>query len=75
MPEGTYLLSLLNYGEQPVCGLEIRSTTGNDAPDVVTAFSATGATTALPVLVLGGGLLCVRPPALDVELFLPGIQT
>jgi hypothetical protein len=69
MPDGTYLLSLLNYGDEPVGGLEIRWQAVDPAPDQIMAFDATGASCALPVMKLGGVLVCVRPMALDVELF------
>jgi hypothetical protein len=69
MPDGTHLLSLLNYGDEPVRGLEIRWLALDPAPDQIMAFDATGASCTLPVLKLGGALVCVRPMALDVELF------
>ena len=73
LPDGSHLLSLLNYGETPVRGLEIRWAAGGHAPAVIAAFDATGAQHALPVIQLRGGMVCVRPPALDVELFLSGV--
>jgi hypothetical protein len=74
LPDGTYLLSLLNYGDEPVRGLEIRWMAGDRTPATVTTFDATDATVNLPVLNLGGGLASVRPPVLDVELFVQGID-
>jgi hypothetical protein len=70
LPDGTYLLSLLNYGDEPVRGLEIRWLAGDQAPTQVKAFDASGVTCELPVLKLGGGFVGVCPLSLDVELFL-----
>ena len=70
LPDGSQLLSLLNYGEDPVHGLEIRWSAGKRAPTAITAFDAMGSGHALPVIAAGDGMVCVRPPALDVELFL-----
>lgn len=73
LPDGSQLLSLLNYGDEPVRGLEVRWTPSDRTPEAVTAFDATGATQSLSVVALGGGRVCVRPPLLDVELFMQGV--
>jgi hypothetical protein len=73
LPDGTHLLGLLNYADEPVRGLEIRWAAGTAIPVTVTAVEATGENQILPVVRLAGGLVCVRPPVLDVELFVTGV--
>ncbi len=69
LPDGSHLLGLLNYGDTPVRGLEIRWKAGRKTPRVLKAVDATGADHVLPVVNVEGGTVCVRPPVLDVELF------
>lgn len=69
LPAGGHLLSLLNYGDEPVRGLEIRWLARDDAPRTVEAFDASGVKHGLPVVALEAGGVAVRPPVLDVELF------
>lgn len=69
LPGGGHLLSLLNYGDEPVRGLEIRWHARDDAPRTVEAFDASGAKHGLPVVALAAGGVAVRLPVLDVELF------
>ncbi len=69
---GDYLLSLLNYCDDPVRGIEIRWAGGEHTSESVTGFDASGTTYTMPVIQLGGGMVCVRPDVLDIELFLRG---
>jgi hypothetical protein len=74
LPDGSHLLGLLNYADEPVRGLEIRWLADDKALPQVTAFDAVGAACELPILKLGGGVVGVRPPVLEVELFVRGIS-
>jgi hypothetical protein len=70
LPDGSHLLGLINYGDEPVRGIEIRWPVANRMPARLTAWTANGAAMDLPVHVLNDTSTCVRPPELDVELFL-----
>ncbi len=72
LPDGSHLLGLLNYGDDPVRGIEIRWPAGKSTPKAIAACDAAGASWELPVLTLDNGLACLRPPALDVEIFIQG---
>lgn len=69
LPDGTHLLSLVNYGDETVRGVEIRWRADEHNPAVVTTFDATGTVRTLPVFPIEDRMVCVRPPELDVELF------
>lgn len=68
------MLSLLNYGDEPVRGLEIRWMADAPAVAPVTAFDAAGTSGELQIVKLDGGCVGVRLPVLDVELFLTGMN-
>ncbi len=73
LADGSHQLGLLNYGDEPVHGLEIRWTTGANPSETVELFDATGATCVLPVRRCADGRMSVGLPALDVELFVAGL--
>ncbi len=73
LPDGARLLSLLNYGDEPVRGIEIRWRAGAATAKTVSACDAAGASHTLTVMISDGGVASVYLPALDVELFLQGI--
>lgn len=70
LPGGQYLLSLLNYGDEPVRGLEVAWPVKEGTPLELTVCDAAGMTVVLPASDLGGGRKGIRPPVVDVELFI-----
>jgi hypothetical protein len=70
LKDGSHLLGLLNYAAEPVHGVEIRWPAARRMPEKLKAWTANGAAIHLPVHVLNDTSLCVRPPELDVELFI-----
>jgi hypothetical protein len=55
LPNEQHLLSLLNYGDEPVRGLEILWPAKDGWPVELMAYDAQGMSLALPVINLGGG--------------------
>ncbi len=68
--DGSHLLGLVNYGDEPVTGIELRWAPGKVAPESLTAWDTQGLTQNLPVQQAGTGHCRVQLPPLDVELFL-----
>ena len=69
LPDGSRLLSLLNYADAPVRGLEIRFATPAKRIRTVKFFDSSGRTGVLPMFDLGGGTQAIRPEVLDLDLF------
>jgi hypothetical protein len=70
LPNEQHLLSLLNYGDEPVRGLEILWPAKDGWPVELMAYDAQGMSLALPVINLGGGRKGIRLPVVEVELFI-----
>jgi len=69
-PDGTFLLGLLNYADEPVRGIEIRWQSHAAMPDALPAWDALNNQHRLPVAGSGDGRAAVYLEPLDVELFI-----
>lgn len=70
LPDGSHLLGLVNYEDEPVHGIDIRWPSADRLPATLKAWTTKGVAVDLPLHILDDRSACVRPPELDVELFI-----